>query len=85
MKGHRKVLGLILMGLVLGVAAQAQEKAKTEKKPTEHVQGKAAVKGAVVDLQDRPIPGVQLTFQLEELSLFVRLDRDGRKGRVLRR
>jgi Tfp pilus assembly protein PilF len=78
MKGHRKVLGLILMGLVLGVAAQAQEKAKPEKKPTEHVQGKAAVKGAVVDLQDRPIPGVQLTFQLEDtVTVTVQTDEKG--------
>jgi Tfp pilus assembly protein PilF len=71
-------LGLILVGWAVGVAAQTPQKAKDEKKQAEHETGKAAVKGAVVDLQDRPIPGVQLTFQLEDtVTVTVQTDEKG--------
>jgi Tfp pilus assembly protein PilF len=74
----RLALGLILVGWAVGVAAQTPQKAKDEKKQAEHETGKAAVKGAVVDLQDRPIPGVQLTFQLEDtVTVTVQTDEKG--------
>ncbi|GBC83944.1 Photosystem I assembly protein Ycf3 [bacterium HR11] len=78
MAWHRNVVGLILIGLVIGFGARAQEKAKPEKKQEEHQQGKAAVKGAVVGLQGQPIPGAQLTFQLEDtVTVTVQTDEKG--------
>jgi Tfp pilus assembly protein PilF len=71
-------LGLILVGWVIGVAAQTPEKAKDDKKQAGHETGKAAVKGAVVDLQGQPISGVQLTFQLEDtVTVTVQTDEKG--------
>ncbi len=82
MARHWKVLGLVagiaLMGLAVGVTAQAQEPSKPEGKQEEHQKGKAAVKGTVVDLQGRPIPGAQLTFQLEDtVTVTVQTDEKG--------
>ncbi len=73
-----RIIGLVLMSLVVGWTVSAQEKAKTEKKQEAHQPGKAAVKGAVVDLQGQPIPGVQLTFQLEDtVTVTVQTDEKG--------